>query len=155
MERKPTQDELIKFVISSNLEQIKIHISGTPDLIKEFPLCGEWRKNITYMHLAAAYGSITCIQYFKDKIDINSQTDDKWTPLHCAAANAHNKAIEVLLDYGADPNLTTSLNQTAMHLAAKNGSSDVILSLLAAGVDADAKDSEGWNAIHYAASAKL
>ena len=73
----PRLDEVIKCVTSSDLDKLKVLTEEKIPIIPEFPLCGKWRKNITLLHLAAAYGSLTCIQYFLDKIDINSLTDDK------------------------------------------------------------------------------
>ena len=69
-------DEVIKCVTSSNLEKLEQLVSGEFPVLDQFPLGGKWRKNVTLMHLASAYGSLTCIQYFIGKIDINAQTDD-------------------------------------------------------------------------------
>ncbi|OHT13553.1 hypothetical protein TRFO_03299 [Tritrichomonas foetus] len=38
-------------------------------------------------------------------IDVNSQTDDGWTALHCAAANRHQSSVEFLLKNKADGNI--------------------------------------------------
>ena len=73
---KKTLDTIIKYVISSNLDELRKCITGEPPVVEEFPLCGKWRKNVTLMHLAAAYGSLTCITFFLGKIDINSRTSD-------------------------------------------------------------------------------
>ena len=73
---KPTKDDIIKYVTSSNLDALRKYVTGEPPVVDEFPLCGKWRKNITLMHLAAAYGSLTCITFFLGKIDINARTLD-------------------------------------------------------------------------------
>lgn len=143
MSKKLTNDEIIKFVTSSNLDELRKCITDVPPMIEEFPLCGKWRKNITLMHIAAAFGSLTCITFFNGKIDINSKTNDNWTPLHCAAANKHKTSVNLLLKYGADASIANSDFQTPLHLAAMNGCADVILALLASGVDANAKSENG------------
>ena len=74
--QKTSIDDIIKFVISSNLEELRKCITGDPPIVEEFPLCGKWRKKITLLHLAAAYGSLTCITFFIGKIDINAKTTD-------------------------------------------------------------------------------
>jgi hypothetical protein len=69
-------DEIIKCVTSSNIEGLAPLTTGPLPTVPQFPLCGQWRKKISLLHLAAAYGSLTSIQYFLGKIDINIQTDD-------------------------------------------------------------------------------
>ena len=69
-------EKLIQSVISSNLDQIILLTKDEIPILNEFPLCGKWRKNVTLLHISAAYGSLTCIQYFINKIDINSITND-------------------------------------------------------------------------------
>ena len=76
MTQDPKVDEIIKCVTSSNLAKLGELMKGEIPVVEQFPLCGKWRKRITLMHLAAAYGSLTCIQYLIGKIDINSQTED-------------------------------------------------------------------------------
>lgn len=155
-------DEIIKCVVSGNLKRLEELVPGDPPIIPQFPLCGKWRKNITLLHLASTYGSLTCIKFFLPKINVDSQTDDGWTALHCAATNRHQTSVELLLKNKANPNIYNSekvsiyyLKLVPLHLASINGSSDVILSLLNAGVDANATSNVGWNAIHYAAKSSL
>lgn len=76
MSKDPSIDQIIKFVISSNLDEVKKAIKGEPPIVADFPICGKWRKNLTLLHLAAAYGSLTCITFFLGKIDINCRTLD-------------------------------------------------------------------------------
>lgn len=154
-------DEIIKCVVSSNLKRLEELVPNEPPIVPQFPVCGKWRKNITLLHLASSYGSLTCIEFCLPKININAQTEDGWTPLHCAATNRHQSAVELLLKNRANPNIYNSdkiffiINLVPLHLASINGSSEVILSLLNAGVDANATSNIGFNAIHYAAKTSL
>ena len=145
-------DKIIKYIVSSDLNELSSLISGEVQVIPQFPLCGQWRKNVSFLHIAASYGSITCIQFFIPKININIQTEDLWTPLHCASANLHLNCVEYLLKHEADPNINNSEKMTPLHLAALNGSSDIIFSLVNSGADPNALSLKGWNAIHYAAT---
>lgn len=69
-------DEIIKYVTSSDIEKLEQLRTGDFPIVDQFPLGGKWRKQVTLMHLAAAYGSLTCIQYLLGKVDVNAQTDD-------------------------------------------------------------------------------
>ena len=48
----------------------------------------------------------------KHKIDVNVQNINNDTPLHFAAEYQNDKAIKVLLKYGADPNICGRNGQT-------------------------------------------
>jgi hypothetical protein len=69
-------DIIVKCVTSSDIETLQSLLSDPLPVVPQFPLCGKWRKNITLMHLAAAYGSLTSAQFLLGKGDINAQTDD-------------------------------------------------------------------------------
>jgi hypothetical protein len=69
-------DVFVKCVISSDIEKLEQSGCDGSMCLPDFPLCGKWRKNLTGLHLAAAYGSLTCLEYFLNKIEVNSQTAD-------------------------------------------------------------------------------
>ena len=104
----PSLDKIIKCVISSDLKNLEILVPGEPPIIPQFPLCGKWRKNVTLLHLAASYGSLTCMEFCLPNINIDSQTEDGWTALHCAAANKHKSSVEYLLANNANTNICNS-----------------------------------------------
>jgi ankyrin repeat protein len=57
------------------------------------------------------------------------------TPLHCAAANGHAKAVALLVKLGADPNIKTIGSFTPLHEAASHCHVHVIRLLLSLGAD--------------------
>jgi len=57
------------------------------------------------------------------------------TPLHWAALQGNAVAVEVLLKFGANPNLVDRNGLTALHWAASGGNWSCILQLLEAGAD--------------------
>ena len=57
------------------------------------------------------------------------------TPLHWAALQGNNVSVEVLLKFGANPNLVDHNGLTALHWAACGGNRSCISQLLEAGVD--------------------
>jgi hypothetical protein len=103
-------EEIVTCVTSSDLDRlIALTRDGIP-IVPHFPLCGQWRKNVSLLHLAAAYGSLTSMQYFVGKIDMNVQTDDHWTPIACAAGNRHARSVGFLIENGANPNIPVPLD---------------------------------------------
>jgi ankyrin repeat protein len=154
--RETKLDIIVKCVTSSDLETLQTLLSDTLPFVRQFPLCGKWRKTITLMHLAAAYGSITSAQFLQGKGDINAQTDDGVSnPLigllshavqqivmpHLQNSFLKMAPIQILLMMEFFFCLLRPIDifETPLHLAALSGSSDVIVSLLDAGVDANAK----------------
>ena len=58
-------------------------------------------------------------QYLLERgADVNSKTNDGWTPLHSTAAWGQHPAACILLSYGANINAQTAGGQTPLHLAA-------------------------------------
>ena len=50
---------------------------------------------------------------------INQQTEDFSTPLHIAVSNSNINTVLILLNEGAEPNMTNSNGNTPLHLSAK------------------------------------
>ena len=75
-----------------------------------------------------------------------------WTPLHLAAMIGHLKCIEILINAGANVDISSSDNRkTPMHIAALNGHATVVQMLIDAGADVNAKDDEGATPMKNAA----
>jgi len=53
--------------------------------------------------------------------DVNSRSDDGWTPLHGAVAAGHIDDVRFLLENGADPLAKTKVNTTPLQLAVSMG----------------------------------
>ena len=50
------------------------------------------------------------VRYFitVEKVSVNTQDHAGWTPLHEACNNGYNDILELLLEFGADPNLAAA-----------------------------------------------
>lgn len=83
--------------------------------------------------------------------DINTETDERATPLILAAANNRISAVEALLDYKPELNVITSRYETPLLIAVKNGYIEVAEMLIRAGADIDLADNNGATPLHYAA----
>ena len=83
----------------------------------------------TMLHYAASHNRIETLNFLvsQDKIDLNSVTDTKYTPLHTAAMRCSGQAAAILLDQtDTDPDLTDVKGATAYEIAESNkcGNSD-------------------------------
>ena len=63
--------------------------------------------------------------------NVNAQTDAGWTPLMYAARDTSGNIISVLLQAGADPNISNNDGQTAVQIAQntpdREGAAQIIL----------------------------
>ena len=74
-------------------------------------------------------------------------------PVLIAASVSGNAAVaRVLIEYGADVNMTSSTGQTALLLAALGGHSELARVLLEAGADLTASNTHGQTALDIARS---
>ncbi len=87
--------------------------------------------------------------------DVNAAQGDGMTALHWAAANGNPELVQVLIEVGANLELTTRIGAyTPLHLASKEGNAEAIRYLLNAGADPAARTASGGaTALHFAASA--
>ena len=81
---------------------------------------------MSQLSVHAALGQITQLrQMLKGSDDMrraNGLDEDRdRRPLHWAAARGHPRCVELLLQYGADPNLPDASGATALELAERNG----------------------------------
>lgn len=77
--------------------------------------------------------------------------DDGEMPLHIAAENGFTAIVQLLLDYGADVNVQSSIKMTPLHKAARNGHLETAKFLLELGAAVNQQDSEGMAPLHFAA----
>ena len=68
------------------------------------------------------------------------------TPLHWAAQQGDKVSVEVLLKFGANPNVVDRNGLTALHWAASGGNRSCISQLLEAGADVRAMNRGHWRA---------
>ena len=71
------------------------------------------------------------------------------TPLHWAAAYGNAKAVEALLEFGADVDIADNHGgSTALHCAVNNFRKNIVRVLLAAGADLNLGNKEGYTPLH-------
>lgn len=72
------------------------------------------------------------------------------TPLHYAVENNSIEIVNLLLDYGADPQIVDKRGMSCLHYAARHGLKDMVVLLLNHGVDINLRDCNGFNASYWA-----
>uniref|UniRef100_A0A6B2LIQ6 Uncharacterized protein n=1 Tax=Arcella intermedia TaxID=1963864 RepID=A0A6B2LIQ6_9EUKA len=80
------------------------------------------------LHLAVSNSNYEISKILLDaKCDVNHYNYDKFTPLHTAATMGHQKLVELLLQYGANPTLKDARGVTPIDIARKKGISMEVL----------------------------
>jgi hypothetical protein len=103
-----------------------------------------YRKGDTSLHYAVMTSKVPLVRALLEgganpNIKMEGRNNDKQTPLHLAVKEVHvpSKRLEIvnlLLQYGANPNAVNSRGTTPLDMAAFNANdADVVRSLLAAG----------------------
>ncbi len=82
-----------------------------------------------------------------ENIDLNSNVG---TPLMAAVYRNNNDIAKMLLDSGADVNITDAKGTTALHYAIKFKNADLIKVLVNNGADINLKDNKGLSPLDYA-----
>jgi ankyrin repeat protein len=105
-----------------------------------------WLGNhVTLLHNAAFSGNPEMVRHIlRDlpmKVDVNASTFDGYTPLITAAEFGNARAVEILLEAGANvaPATAVRLSGTALHLASINGHTEIVRLLLKHGAATEAR----------------
>lgn len=96
--------------------------------------------------LASYFGHLDTAEYLiKVGAPINSPSRNglKAAPIQSAVAAGHEKVVQMLLRFGADPNAREQGGYTPLHAAAQNGDEDMIRLLLYGGADLTLRGKDG------------
>lgn len=106
------------------------------------------KSGCSALHGVAQGGHVQCLMRLlkEPKLAINLQNKLGDTPLHCAAVRGHSEVVRVLLDHGAQQDITNRDNQTPRSLA-KNG---IVISILDEGPEHQQRNS-GFESHDYGA----
>ena len=84
--------------------------------------------------------------------DINTQNNQKCTPLHLACFNGQDVVVHELLESGADTNIPNENGWTSLHHAAASTHGALCLELLVnSGADVNVQNNEGTTPLHMTA----
>lgn len=153
---------LIADAYYGNLERLKEDLEDGADLNFSLYFSDTQRDytDVTFnaLHAAAASGNEDVINYLlEQKMDINAQTPDGWTPLFIAARDGRCEAAKLLIFRGADTNVQTNLGATALLMAAtqpyptEEERTELVTYLLENEADPDLATVNNLPVIYYAA----
>ncbi|KAI1413171.1 ankyrin [Hypoxylon sp. FL1857] len=120
--------------------------------MKTAPWQPSWKKLINYrvqigrsmdgiigcnaLHLASISGNVDCLRFYLDHnifSDVNTASNQSFTPLHCAALAERVDAIKFLHRQGANINALTDLGHLPLHFAVMNQQLGAVETLLELG----------------------
>lgn len=81
---------------------------------------------------------------------LNFQTEEGYNPVHIACVMAKREPLKVLLERGADPNLTNKWGKGPLHLAASEGYVDIVELLVINGAVVNSRDKKSWTPLRWA-----
>ena len=117
---------------------------GCPQVVKLLIQAGADANEVldvrgwSLLHEAVRINCKVLSQLLLGGAEINKQTTDGLTPLHVAASyGKFPKAVEFLLDMGADPNVADEFGHTPLHSATLWRPSNVVKMLLIKGAETD------------------
>ncbi|MCS3940333.1 ankyrin repeat protein [Salinibacter ruber] len=86
-------------------------------------------------------------------IEVNHFDRNGWSPLHKSAQERDAAVAQLLLDAGADPDISADADDAPapLHHAAVSGAAEVAEALIAAGADVDKTSTKGIRPLHTAA----
>jgi len=160
-------DEIVDLLIQHKADvnilnvqgQAPLHLAslyGNPESIKLL-LEGGAKINIrdadgnTPLHIAVLYRNPENLdEILKENLDIDALNTEGYTPLHLSVRRPDNeKAIELLLQQGADINITDPSGRNALHISVTSYQRGYIGFLTSKGIDINSQDNDGNTALHY------
>jgi len=128
-----------------NPESIKLLLSGGAKTT-----IGDADGN-TPLHIAVLYRHHENLdEILRVNPDIDATNTEGYTPLHLAVRRPDNeKAIELLLQQGADVNIPDPAGRNALLVSVGSNQKEYIELLVSKGIDIDSQDNDGNTALHY------
>lgn len=110
-------------------------------------------KRMHVFCLAAEKGNLRALSIFltEGKWNPNALYGDVF-PLHMAAFGGQTKAVELLVQFGADIHIRTAKGRNAVFAASIGGAADTLRAIVALGGDINTKDADGGSALLGAAA---
>lgn len=109
----------------------------------------------TLLHLEAfkPHNSSKVIrQLLEEGFDVAALDNQGQTPLHCAAAEGHERMVKLLVENGASLSANDILGKTPLHYAAKRGHVRLAKLLPRRDASLSLESNNGWTPLHSAAS---
>ena len=108
------------------------------------------------MGLACYFGHVDAVEYLiKAGAPVNSSSRNslKAAPIQSAVAAGHERVVQILLQFGADPNVREQNDYAPLHTAAQNRDAEMVRTLLYGGADLTFQGDDGKTALDIAMDA--
>mmetsp|Transcript_135269 Transcript_135269/g.201167 ORF Transcript_135269/g.201167 Transcript_135269/m.201167 type:complete len:365 (+) Transcript_135269:2-1096(+) len=116
------------------------------------------REGMTPLHTAVKNKNYTMVETLlsintetEEWTKVNARTNLGCTPAYFAAFNGSLDILQILYEYGAQFNISSSVNVAPLHRAVSQGNVDVVKYLLECNANVDKQDDNGRTALHTAA----
>lgn len=87
------------------------------------------------------------LQCLEHETNVNAASENGWTLLMLAILQGSQATVKLLMEHGADPNLTTQSEEnpsrSALSVAIRNGRLEAVQTLVAHGADIDVRGPDG------------
>jgi uncharacterized protein len=136
---------------TGKINNIMRQLARDPQLVNAYATDG-----FQALGLASYFGHFDIVEYLiKAGAPVNSaaRNELKAAPIHSAAAAGQAKIAELLLEHGAEPNISEQGGYTPLHVAAENGDEEVIRVLLYGGADLTLRSDDGKTPLDLALEA--
>jgi ankyrin repeat protein len=110
------------------------------------------RSTRSLLQFACCKGRPEIVSYLLSKgVDMETPPQEALSTLSCAALSGNEEVFDILLEYGAVPNISTNgWKWNALHCAASGGSARITKYFVEQGFDVMAKDVDGDTPLHVA-----
>lgn len=130
------------------------HLAAVKELVKHGAhINNRNAENVTPLMAAAMHGHYAVVKYLiKAKADINlvHNNNDGDSALMLAIARKQNKVAQLLINSGANINISNKFGITALMIATAEGDEEIVVKLLAKNADISMKTESGLSALDIA-----
>ncbi|MCP5499551.1 MAG: ankyrin repeat domain-containing protein [Leptospiraceae bacterium] len=141
--KNQTGQSVLLYAVQANTDGEIVHLL----LEKKFNLSDRDDDGFGLLHYAVQNSDLAMVSYFaKNKVDINSVTKSKETPLSLALQNEDEEKRKIaafLLDNTANINYKNADGQSLLHLSAQFGYLDIVKKIIQKKADVNAKAANG------------
>ncbi|XP_048837232.1 ankyrin repeat and protein kinase domain-containing protein 1 [Brienomyrus brachyistius] len=138
-------DDVAGLLLRKDLERFK-------SVLQKEQVSAVYTGGNSLLHYAAASGDAASVRLVLELgAAVDTRSEQSYTPLIIAVLHKSLDVCSVLLDCGADPNLSDADGWTALHFVAQNGDDRTARLLLDRGAAPDPAEKEGWTPLHLAA----